>query len=230
MALSELEEKTLLLLANYGPLAGYDLHSKKRSDGSGEKAKTNIMSDVYWLEIRKKLDKMKLIRELPKDGRRKPYKLSEDGFDLVIRSHLDDIHDFDNFAKHHEEYFPLVLGHWKELKKSELDGYVKDNLKKSVKNVYFDVVKELMLKKRERYSHGEFIRDLSARIYIPEIFEDCEEIYDGVTIDKIIQFRDKVSEIKKFKEKWIGEEKVKSYKYIEGLERARAGTANRISS
>ena len=103
------------------------------------------------------------------------------------------------------------------LKKRELNGYVKDNLKKSVKSIYFDVVKELMLKKRKRYSHGEYIRDLSARIYMPEMFEDCEEIYDGIPIDKIIQFRDKVSEIKKFIEKWIGEEKVKSYKYIERL-------------
>ena len=209
MALSKIEEKTLLLLANYGPLAGYDLHSKKRDDGSGKYSDTVIMSDVHWLDVRKKLSKLKLIRELPQNGRRKPYKLSEDGFDLILRSRLYTIKDFDSFASNYKEYFPLVFGLWEELKKHELDEYVKDTLSGIIERIYVDVFRELRLAKRERYYHDEFIKDISTGIYIPDLYIGDEDDVDEKIVQKINSFSDSAPSVKEFIEERIKEKNIK---------------------
>lgn len=205
MALSNIEKKTLLLMANHGPLAGYDLHSKKKDDGSGKYAETVIMSDVYWLNLRKKLLKLKLIKELPKKGRKKPYKLSEDGFDLILRSQHDKIKDDDRFVKNYKEYFPLVLGYWSELKKYNLDEYIKDSLRKIINRIYLDVVRDLILEKRARYSHEDFVKDLSTNIYIPDLFADD---YDNDIINKINALSEEVSDINNFIKIRIKEEEI----------------------
>ncbi len=219
MELSKLELETLLLLADRGPLTGYDLHSKKSEDGSGEDADTNIMSDVYWLKVRKKLIENNLIMDFPEEGRRKPYIIGEDGFDYLIRTHIDKIYDFDNFTKYCKEYFPLVLGYWEELKDRGFDDYVKGSLRRMIEGIYVDVVRELVRRKRETYTHQEFIEDLYARIYIPEMFLDADEAADNIPIYKIHQFRNSKPEIMNFILEWITEEKNKSIQRIMKLEK-----------
>ena len=209
MSLSEIEARTLIILAEYGPLAGYDLHSKKRGDRSGEYADTVIMSDVHWLAVRKKLLKLKLIKELKKEGRRQPYKLREDGFDLILRSQLAEINDFDNFASNYTEYFPMVFGLWGELKKHELDEYVKKSLAGIIDRIYADVFRELKLKVRERYSHDEFIKDISTRVYVPDLYIDDEDEFCVQILSKLNFFSDSVSIVKEFIEGRISEEESK---------------------
>ncbi|MFC1804060.1 hypothetical protein ACFL0D_08890 [Thermoproteota archaeon] len=218
MELSELERKTLILLANHGPLTGYDLSSKKDTDRTGKKASTNIMSDVHWLKIRKKLVKNKLIKEFPEEGRRKPYILDEDGFDIVLRECINKVDDFEIYALYYTEYFPLVLSYWNELKNNRLDSFVKRMLTDVVDEIYLDVVKELVLGKRNRYSHKEFIEDLYVRIYLPEMFIDGDNVPDNIPIYRIRQFRNGTPQIKNFINEWISEEKNNTYKHIQKLE------------
>ena len=177
MPLSKIELKTLIILANYGPLSGYDLHSKKSKGGTGA-AETVIMSDVHWLSVRKNLIESNLIVELERMGRRKPYKLSVDGFDLILRTHLSEINDIDTFALNYEEYFPLVFSLWGDLKKHGLDDYVKNGVAEIIQRIYVDLFSEFVLKVRGRYSHDEFIENISARIYLPDLYIGGEDDFD----------------------------------------------------
>jgi hypothetical protein len=215
--LTELEEQTLVLMANKGPLTGYDLHSKKRGDGSGEDAETNIMSDPYWIKLHKRLLAMKLIEKYPEKGRRKPYHLSEDGFDLVLRIYLERVTDFDSFAHHYEDYFPLVLGYWEKLKKDGLSDYVEKSLGEMIGEIYLVVTREFILGMRDRYSHKEFVDDLTTRIYLPEIFYEQLEGPESIPNDKIINFRNSNPGIMDFTKKWINDEIKNTKKYAAKL-------------
>ncbi len=207
MGLSKIESETLLLLANRGPLSGYDLHSKKKENRSGEDADTNIMSDVYWLKVKKKLVKNKMIKEFPEEGRRKPYMLAEDGFDYILRTHIDEICDFEIFAKYYGEYFPLVFGYWGDLKEHGLDDYVVGNLKSMIKEVYVDVDRELELGWRIRYTHQEFIENLYTRIYVPEIFHFTDDVPEDIPVDEIRKFRKSKFDLMNFIQGWKTREK-----------------------
>jgi len=206
VALSEIEFKTLTLLAYCGPLTGYDLHSKKKGDGTGVNASTVIMSDVHWLTVRKKLLKYGLIEELENEGRRKPYRLSEDGFDLILRSRIADIDDFEKFASNYKGYFPLVFGLWEKLKRYELDEYVKDSIVDIIERIYIDIIRELKLETRERYSHEEFVEDISARIYIPDLYVYDVTEFNVQILSKINSFSNAIPIVKAFIEKRISEE------------------------
>jgi len=158
-----------------------------------------------------------LIKDFPEEGRRKPYILGEDGFDYLIRTHFDEIIDFKTFSKYCNEYFSHVFGYWEELEDCELDIYVINSLRGIINKIYVDVVRELIIGERERYSHQEFVNDLYTRLYLPEMFFDADEISDNI-INKILIFRDNKPEILKFLQEWIVEEKSKYYKRIERLE------------
>ena len=218
MSLSKIESETLVLLANRGPLSGYDLHSKKKKNGSGEDADTNIMSDVYWLKVKKKLVLYNMIKEYPEKGRRKPYVLAEDGFDYILRLHIDDVYDFDTFSEYCSEYFPLVFGYWEDLKEHGLLDYVVGNLKSMIKVVYVDVVREFELGWRNRFTHIEFIENLYTRIYVPELFHFTEEVPKDIPLSEIRKFRKDKKEILKFIQKWKTREKKKAYQLIKRLE------------
>ena len=199
--LSAVELETLLLFANRGPLTGYDLHSKLKDDGSGMKASTNIMSDPYWLQVRKKLLDLNFIVEFPEKGRRKPYIVGEDGFDYLIQNHLDSIHDFDVFAKYCCGYFPMVFGYWNELKEFGLDSYIISNLGRVVGEVYLDVLRDFALGRRRKFSHREFVEALYVRLYVPELFTDVEGL--GLVPEVLYEFRDGRSEIVSFVRQWL---------------------------
>jgi hypothetical protein len=218
MGLSKIESETLLLLANRGPLTGYDLHSKKNENRSGENADTNIMSDVYWLKVKKKLVKHHMIKEYPEKGRRKPYILTEDGFDYILRIHIDDISDFDTFADYCRDFFPLVFGYWDDLKEHGLCEYVAGNLKTIIRVVYVDVVRELVLGWRTKYTHQEFIEDLYTRIYVPELYHFEDDTPDAVPFNEIRIFRKSKLDLMNFIQRWKTREKNKANNRIERLE------------
>jgi hypothetical protein len=219
MNLSKIESETLVLLANRGPLTGYDLHSKKKENRSGEDADTNIMSDVYWLKVKKKLVKCNVIMEYPEKGRRKPYILTEDGFDYILQNHIDDIRDFDTFAEHYRDYFPLVFGNWEDLNEHGLSDYVAENLKTIIKVVYVDVIRELVLGWRTMYTHQEFIEDLFARIYVPELFHFTDEVPADLPLNEIRKFRKSKPDLMIFIQRWKNNEMKKAYKIIDRLEK-----------
>ena len=177
----------------------------------------NFYTTAIRARVRKKLLQYNLITDFPEEGRRKPYILGEDGFDYIIQFHFDEIVDLQNFTKTCSKYFPLVYGYWEELQNCELDIYIKDSLRGIIKKIYVDIVRELIIGERERYSHQEFVNDLYTRLYLPEMFFDKDEISDNI-IDKILIFRDNKPEILKFLQEWIAEEKSKYYKRIERLE------------
>ncbi len=218
MGLSKIESDTLVLLANHGPLSGYDLHSKKKENGSGEKADTNIMSDVYWLKVKKKMENNKLIKEYPEEGRRKPYKLAEDGFDYILQTHFDEIHDFNIFAENYREYFPLVLGCWEDLKDYGLDDYVVGNLVGMIKGIYVNVFREIMLGWRQRFTHQEFIENLYIRIYVPELFHHTDKIANDIPLTDIRKFRKDNDDIWNFIQRWKTSEIKKTNKIVKRLE------------
>ena len=199
MMLTGLEKKTLLLLATSEPLTGYDIHSKKKGGGSNEPAETVIMSNAHWEKVKKKLIQLRFIEKLPQEGRRIPYKLSEDGFDHIIRLYINDILEFDKFATKCSEYFPLVFGYWELLKKHNLEEHVKRVLNRGVKHIYLRVIDELYRGIRMRYSHEEFINDLSMLIYGPFIYDyTIEEIKREIPIEGIKHFLNENSEVKNF--------------------------------
>lgn len=206
MELTDLEHQTLLLFANQGPLTGYDLHSKKNNKGTGEKASSNIMSNAYWEKIKNKLLKHRLITESPEEGRRKPYILSVDGFDYVIRILLPGITDFDRFVEIYQKYFPLVFGVWDMLREYDLDNYIKSTLSRKVEVIYLGLYKDLALRRIAGYSHQEFIEDLYMQIYLPELFNGDDEL-DAMVLGKISEFRKNVPEVKAFVERYLGEQK-----------------------
>jgi hypothetical protein len=226
MKLSKIELETLLLLANRGPLTGYDMHSKKRSDGSGKKADTNIMSEPYWIKLRRKLVKLKMIEKFPEEGRRKPYIIGENAFDYLIQDHMDKIYDFENFVKCCEDYFSLVFGFWSDLKAYGLADYVKNSLSGMIYEIYFDIKRDLVLGKRKTYSHEEFIRDLYARIYIPDLFSEPDEIEKNVPFKKIKEFRKKISAIKSFVQERVDVEENEENQKIRRLKRVRMSLNN----
>ena len=216
--LSVKEAETLLLLGNRGPLTGYDFHSKLKEDGSGEKADTNIMSDPYWLKVRKKLLSYNFIVDFPEEGRRKPYRVGEDGFDYLIRNHIDEIQCFDVFAEYCGDHFPLVFGFWGELKSLGLDVYVKKNLKRIVGEIYLDIIKELALGERRSFSHNEFIESLYARLYLPELFIQEDEVPELIPFNLIREFRGERLEVFEFITEWIVDQEKSLYQKIKRLD------------
>ena len=218
MKLSTIELDTLLLLANLGPLTGYDLHSKKKGDGSGGKADTNIMSDVYWLQVRKKLLDYNLIEEVKEKGRKKPYKVSVDGFDYLIQNYIDEIHNFDDFVEYCRDYFPLVFGYWRELERLGLDEYVRTSLTSMINEIYLDVIRELALGLRKRFTHKEFIEALYIRLYLPELFYG-ETGNGSVQYQTIQEFRENQREILEFIKQWINEKRIRLESEIKKLDR-----------
>ena len=216
--LSVKEAETLLLLGNRGPLTGYDFHSKLKEDGSGEKADTNIMSDPYWLKVRKKLLSYKFIVDFPEEGRRKQYMVGEDGFDYLIRNHIDEIQCIDVFAEYCGDHFPLVFGFWGELKSLGLDVYVKKNLKRIVGEIYLDIIKELALGERRSFSHNEFIESLYARLYLPELFIQEDEVPELIPFNLIREFRGERLEVFEFITEWIVDQEKSLYQKIKRLD------------
>lgn len=73
MMLGDMQIKTLVTLGEKGKLTGYDMTKKKVH---GVLAETVIMSDPYWLKIKKELLDSWLIQEIKEEGRRKPYWLT----------------------------------------------------------------------------------------------------------------------------------------------------------
>jgi len=199
-------------------LTGYDFHSKLKEDGSGEKADTNIMSDPYWLKVRKKLLDYNFIVDFPEKGRRKPYRVGEDGFDYLIRNHLDEIQCFDVFAEYCGDHFPLVFGFWGELKSLGLDVYVKINLKRIVDEIYLDIIKELASGERRRFSHNEFIESLYVRLYVPELFINEDEVSELSYFNLIREFRDERPEVFEFITEWIVDQEKSLYQKIKRLD------------
>jgi hypothetical protein len=188
MSLTDIELRALLLFANYGPLSGYDIHSKKKEDKSGKDADTNIMSDAYWVTVRKNLLDLQLITECPEEGRRKPFILGVDGFDYLVRTQLQKITHFDTFVEVYKMYFPLVFGYWDMLRDAGLVDYVMVNLGRNVEEIYLGLFEDFVRGRILRYSHQEFIEDLYARIYLPELFWSTGEL-DKVLVSRLFEFR-----------------------------------------
>ena len=210
--LTDREHQTLLLFATQDPLTGYDLHSKKKEDGSGEAADSNIMSNAYWEEVKKKLLEYRLITEYPEEGRRKPYILGVNGFDYVIRTQLHMITDIENFVEAYQMYFPLVFGVWGKLREYGLVDYVWSNLAGYMEGIYLGLYEDFALGRRVRYYHQEFIEDLYTRIYLPELFKDELE---AVPLDRLVEFRRELPEVLGFVNGYLVDQKTELSERLE---------------
>jgi hypothetical protein len=164
------------------------------------------MSNAHWENVKKKLTKLNFIEKLPKEDKRIPYKLSEDGFDYVINLYINDIPDMDKFALTCKNYFPLVFGNWELVKEYNLEEHVKLALTRGVKHIYLRVIDELYTEQRARYSHNDFVNDLSTQIYGPFIFNyTIKEIKNKIPINEIRAFLKEAPEVQKFVQQRIEE-------------------------
>ena len=92
------------------------------------------------------------------------------------------------------------------------------NLKTIIKVVYVDVVRELVLGWRTRYTHQEFIEDLYTRIYVPELFHFTDEVPADIPLNEIRKFRKDKTEVMNYIQRWKTSEVKKAYNIIERLE------------
>jgi len=110
------------------------------------------------------------------------------------------------FVEYCGDYFPLVFGYWGELGRLGLDEYVKARLKSIIDDIYVDVIRELKLGMRRRFSHQEFIEALYIRLYLPELFYDEAE-ERPVQYRTIQEFRDNNRDILEFIKQWKTEKR-----------------------
>jgi hypothetical protein len=129
------------------------------------------------------------IEKGPTGSRRsQPYYLKEDGFDVVLR-YLEYIDDFDTFAKTSGRHFPLVFNHWDSLAENGLREWVITTMREQVKKIDAVVMSQLIAGDRSRYSHEEFVNDLTNRIYGPwPVVGDWSAFVMEVPIDRIRAF------------------------------------------
>ena len=145
--------------------------------------------------------------------------LAENGFDYILRLHIDEVCDFDTFAVHYREYFPLVFGYWDDLKGHGLVDYVVGNLRSMIKAVYVDVNRERVLGWRTRYSHQEFVEDLYTRIYVPELFHFGDDVLEDIPVNEIRVFRKGKDDLMNFILEWSTNKEKKAYRIIERLKK-----------
>ena len=148
---------------------------------------------------------MNFLVPYPEEGRRKPYRIGEDGFDYLIRKHIEEIYRLDVFAEYCCDYFPLVFGYWDELKENGLDDYVKNNLSQVVDELYVDVFRDLALGWRRRFSHTEFIEALYVRLYLPEAFWGDERL-SLIPFEDIVLFRGERADVLGFIHGWLDDQ------------------------
>lgn len=145
-----------------------------------------------------------LIEEGPAGARRaKPYLLTEDGFDIIIRnsSYID---DFDSFANLSRNHFPLVFGYWGGIISARLKEWVLETLRKQIRGVDAAVLSQLYAGYRSRYTHEEFVNDLYCRIYGPwPEASNWEEFSGNVPVERLRDFLYKNPEILKTRESEI---------------------------
>ena len=201
-----LDEEILLRIAQ-GSNTFYALTVREKA-GSND----GVLAALNRLQINRLIEKGKLG---PRNSQ--PYLVTEDGFDYLIRTQVERIHDFNTFAEHCTSHFPLVFGYWEELKKHGLDSYVKDNLESFVEEIYFDVFRDLSLGRLSRYSHLEFIEDMYVRLYLPEMFKTDEGL-ELIPFREILEFRRSKQDIMNLIRGWITEEKNSSLKRLKRLE------------
>ena len=206
MSEMSLDEEVLLKISQ-GSNTFYALTVKEKA-GSND----GVLAALNRLQINRLVEKGKLG---PRNSQ--PYLITEDGFDYIIRAQLDKIRDFDTFAKYCVEYFTLVFGYWKELNELGLGIYIKDSLGGFVKEIYFDVFRDLSLGRVQGYSHQKFIDDLCVRLYLPEMFKTDEEL-KSIPFNEIVEIRHTKQDIMNFIQKWIQLEKKSILNRLKRLE------------
>jgi hypothetical protein len=135
----------------------------------------------------------------------------EDIFDWILREHIEDINDFDYFTCKSSRLFPLVFGKWDKLKKYGLDSWVKKNLPRVVTYTQIQNIAELYVGNRLRYSHMEFIDDLSVYLYGPFPFIS-DKVRRNLPFVELLQFLMNSSDVLEF----VVKQSKKYKKYFEG--------------
>ena len=172
-----LDAKVLLRIAE-GVNSFYGLTKKERV-GSNE----GVLSALERLEEKKFIQKGDI-------GPRnvQPYYVTKDGFDVVLRI-IDGIKNFDSFVENNKEHFPILFNYWESLGKHDLHSWIIHILTNSVREIDTQIQREIILGERQRYSHKEFIDDISSMIYGPWIItERWEDAKQNIPFDKIMSF------------------------------------------
>jgi len=151
--------------------------------------KHKVGSNDGVLAVLERLTDKGYIERGPAGSRRsQPYYLKEDGFDVMLR-YLEHITDFDLFAKTSGRHFPLVFKYWDSLIENGLRDWVIRTLREQVKKIDAVVMSQLIAGDRNRYSHDEFVNDLTNRIYGPwPVVGDWGAFVMEVPIDRIRAF------------------------------------------
>ena len=180
MALSVVDQRILFSIAEGGK-SFYDFTRK-------EKIGSNVMV-LTSLKRLQNVGSQGLIYQGAIEARgKKPYLLTEDGFDFVLRD-ISRILDFNQFVRAYEQHFPFVFNYWDELEKYELQEWVRYILENVMEYIDFRVRNELFTGIISRYSHEEFVTDLLTQIYGPFlIIRNIEEMKEKIPEDKIRRF------------------------------------------